>query len=485
MQIETIETPELGDRSYLVHDGTNALVIDPQRDFDRILEVADRVGVAIDLVLETHIHNDYISGGLALARQVGARYGVAAEEPVAFERSSIAPGDVLAVGSLTVRVQAAPGHTMHHLAFLVEAEGQPEAVFTGGSLLFGTVGRTDLDYRCSPDLLTRAQYRGVRGLLERLPLSVSVHPTHGFGSFCSSSASSGATSSTIAAEQRDNLVAHSDEDAFVETILSGLTAYPRYYAQMGPGNRRGPAAAPVDEVHPIDRDELRDRLRSGDWVIDLEGRRVYAKRHLGGTVNIELGTHFTTYLGWVIPAGLPVTLVGSADELRAARRALVRIGIDEPIAALRESADEEMTGTSARSYPRVDFAAAAAEIEARSGTVLDVRRDDEWRGGHIRGAVHIPLPDLLERLGEVPPRRLWVHCATGFRASIAASLLNRSGFNVVLIDDDFDQAARAGLVIDKPAAAADNARHSVSADDDQESGDGSPSKEPAPAANQG
>ncbi|MEO8899633.1 MAG: MBL fold metallo-hydrolase [Candidatus Dormibacter sp.] len=474
MHIESIETPELGDRTYLVHDGDRAVVIDPQRDFDRVLEVADRAGVTIDMVLETHIHNDYVSGGLALSRQVGAGYGVAAAEPVAFDRFHVAPGDVNSVGKLTVRVEAAPGHTMHHLAFVVEAAGHPQAVFTGGSLLFGTVGRTDLDHRGSPDSLTRAQYRSVRGLLERLPAAVTIHPTHGFGSFCSSSASSGATSSTIGIEQRDNLVARSDEDGFVETVLAGLTTYPRYYAQMGPANRRGAAAADLDELRPIDRVDLRDQIRSGEWVVDLESRRLYATRHLRGTLNIELGTDFTTYLGWVIPTGVPVTLVGSADELRAARRALARIGVDEPIAALRETADTEMTRASAHSYPRMDFAAAAAEIEDRSGTVLDVRRDDEWRGGHIRGAVHVPLPELLERLGEVPPRQLWVHCASGFRASIAASLLSRSGFDVVLIDDDFEQAAPAGLVIDRPAATADNARHSASAHANKGNGDGKP-----------
>lgn len=482
MQIETIETPELGDHSYLVHDGERAVVIDPQRDIDRVLRAADAAGVTIDLVVETHIHNDYVSGGLALARAVGARYGVAAAEPVAFDRSPLSAGDALAVGRLLVRVEPAPGHTLHHLAFVVEEDGMPRAVFTGGSLLYGTVGRTDLDHRSSPAALTRAQFRGVRALLAGLPGAVSVHPTHGFGSFCSSAASSGATASTIGIEQRDNLVSRcTDEDVFVETILGGLTAYPRYYAQMGIANRRGAPAADGGAVQPISADELRQRLDAGEWIIDLQGRRLYAERHLEGTVNIELGTHFTTYLGWVIPAGNPITLVGSHEEISSARLALARIGLDHPGGALRATATE-MIGNSASRYSRVDFSSAHSAIDTQTDTVLDVRRDDEWRAGHIRDAVHVPLPDLLERLGEVPPRRLWVHCASGFRASIAASLLDRSGFEVVLIDDDFDEAGRAGFIIDTPAAAEKRLVPSASVTTDQEDGDGEQSAEPAHVA---
>lgn len=482
MHIETIETPELGDRSYVVHDGDQAIVIDPQRDIDRVIDVVDRAGARIDLVLETHIHNDYVSGGLALARAAGARYGVAAAEPVAFDRSPITPGEAMQVGSLTVRAEEAPGHTLHHLAFVVEADGRPQAVFTGGSLLFGTVGRTDLDYRSTPAALTRAQYRGVRGLLDRLPGEVSIHPTHGFGSFCSSAASSGAAASTIESERRDNLVARcTDEDLFVTTILGGLTAYPRYYAQMGPANRRGASNPELTAAQPVGPEELRERLQAGEWIVDLQARRLYAASHLRGTVSMELSTNFTTYLGWVLPPHAALTLVGSPDEISDARRALVRIGLDHATAALRQTADE-LTEAAPRRYAVADFKTAATEIDKRTDTILDVRRNDEWRDGHIREAVHIPLPELLERLGEVPTRRLWVHCASGFRASIAASLLDRSGYDVILIDDDFDNVGPSGFVIGEPATAG-TARPSAGADRNEEDRDGNPSAERAHAAN--
>ena len=238
--VVTIETPGLGDRSYLVHDGAAAVVIDPQRDIDRMLDAASAAGARITHVLETHIHNDYVTGGLALARATGAAYVVAAAEDVNFSRTGVGDGDAIEAGGLSLTALATPGHTPGHLSYVLrEGGGGPAAVFTGGSMLFGAVGRTDL---ISPELaetLTRAQYNSVRRLAAELPDEVAVYPTHGFGSFCSATPTSG-VSSTIGRERRSNLALTSDEDIFVRDLLAGLTAYPRYYAHMGPANRGGP-----------------------------------------------------------------------------------------------------------------------------------------------------------------------------------------------------------------------------------------------------
>lgn len=449
MDVETIATPDLGDRSYLVHHGRRALVVDPQRDIDRVLAVARRVGVSVDLVLETHLHNDYVTGGLALAREVGAEYVVAAAEPVDFERRAVLPDERLRVGGLVVRAVAAPGHTLHHLAYVVEEHGRPRAVFTGGSLLYGTVGRTDLDHRTSPEALTRAQYRAVRALVDGLPEDVTVHPTHGFGSFCSSTTPAVRGLSTVGQERRHNLVfAVANEDAFVEEVLNGLTGYPTYYAYMGPRNRRGPTAADLSLPAPIDAAELHRRIAAGEWIVDVRRRRVFAERHISGTIGVELGDYFATYIGWVLPYGLPLTLVGSPEEVAEARRALARIGIDA-IAGVATDPVATLAGEGqVRRYPVVDLGEVARRFPAASDVLLDVRRDEEWRQGHVDGALHIPLPQLLFRLAELPRgRRVWVHCGSGFRASVGASILDRSGFDVVLVDDDFGNAGAAGLDI--------------------------------------
>ncbi|MGA2932155.1 MAG: MBL fold metallo-hydrolase, partial [Acidimicrobiales bacterium] len=241
VNVEVLATDELGDRSYVAHDGQAAVVIDPQRDIDRVESVLTELGLRCTLVLETHIHNDYVSGGLELAARTGAVYVVAGTEEVAFDRWAVSDGDELAAGRMTVKVVATPGHTEGHLSYIVsDQEGCP-VVFSGGSLLFGSVGRTDL---VDPDRiheLTRAQYRSARRLVALVPDDTALYPTHGFGSFCSTGAAVGDPSSTIGLErQRNDAFVTDDEDDFVGALVARLTTYPSYYAHMAPLNRAGP-----------------------------------------------------------------------------------------------------------------------------------------------------------------------------------------------------------------------------------------------------
>ena len=446
-EVVTIETTGLGDRSYLVHDGEHAAVIDPQRDIDRVLAAAESSAVRIAHVLETHIHNDYLTGGLALARAAGADYVVAAADEVSFDRVPAGDGDQFQAGRLTLTVMATPGHTPGHLSYVLDAgSGAPVAVFTGGSMLFGAVGRTDLIGPDQTQALTRAQYRSVRRLADELPDPVAVYPTHGFGSFCSATPTSG-SSSTIGAERASNIALVTDEEDFVKELLAGLVAYPRYYAQMGPANRRGPAAADLTAPRPAGPAELRRRIGAGEWVVDLRQRRAFAGRHLAGSVSVELGDSFATYLGWTMAWGTPLTLIGdSAEQVARAQRELARIGIDRLAAAATGTTDQLADGRLS-SYQVSDFAGLAACLGTDGTVVLDVRRPDEWRAGHLAGAVHIPFWELEHRTGELPEGEVWVYCASGLRASITASLLDRAGRPVVHVDDDWERAARLGLPV--------------------------------------
>jgi glyoxylase-like metal-dependent hydrolase (beta-lactamase superfamily II)/rhodanese-related sulfurtransferase len=446
LQVEVIETGELGDRSYVVHDGRTAVVVDPQRDVDRVEAVLDGLGLTLAAVAETHIHNDYVTGGLELARRGDVDYLVSADDEVAFDRRPVADGDEIAYGDLTVRALATPGHTHHHLAYVVRAAGaERQAVFTGGSLLYGSVGRTDLLGEQHTDGLTRAQFRSARRLAEVLADDTEVFPTHGFGSFCSSGAAAGGDSSTIGEERgRNDALTEPDEDRFVEQLLANLTAYPSYYAHMGARNLTGPGAPDLSPPEPVDAAGLRKRVEAGDWVVDLRSRTLYASGHVPGTVSIELGSQFSTYLGWLMPWGTPVTLVGeSAEQVAEAQRQLVRIGIERPDGAAVGTMPELADGRP-RSYPRVTFADLAAR-EGRGITVLDVRRDDERAESAIPGSAHIPIHAIVERIDEAPAGPLWVHCQSGFRASIAASLLEPDGHDVVVIDDDYENAEKLGL----------------------------------------
>jgi len=444
LEIETIETPALGDRSYLLVSDDVAAVIDPQRDIDRVETVLRERGLRLTHVFETHVHNDYVTGGLELARRAGATYVLAAADDVAFEHIGAVDGDEFMVGSVTVRAMHTPGHTPTHLSYVALDDSSPVAVFTGGSMLFGTVGRTDLISADATQDLTRAQFQSVRRLSDELPGEVGVHPTHGFGSFCSSASSSGSDSSTIDQERQSNLaLTLDDEDAFVESLLSGLTAYPRYYAHMAPINRAGPADVDLSAAERVDPAEIRSRIHVGEWVVDLRSRTAFARGHLAGTVNLGVGDSFATYLGWVMQWGTPVTLVGdTAEHVAEAQRQMVRIGIDRPAGAADGGLDAWAAGGSLRSYRTATFADLADAHDDTGVVVLDVRRDDEWAEGRIDGAVHIALHELEARLGEVPDGEVWVHCASGYRASIGASLLDRAGRTVVAIDDEWAAVAK-------------------------------------------
>ena len=241
IEITAIDTRSLGDRAYLATDGSAALVIDPQRDFDRVMELAAERGVTITDVLETHIHNDYVTGGYALARATGAAYHVNAADQVTFDRTPVTDGDVIEVGAMRLRALATPGHTFTHLSYALEEGGTVIAVFTGGSLLYGSTGRTDLLGAEHKTELARAQYGSARRLAGELPDATPICPTHGFGSFCAAT-QSGGTSSTIGNEKSVNPALTLAEAEFVESMLAGLDAYPAYYAHMGAANAAGPAA---------------------------------------------------------------------------------------------------------------------------------------------------------------------------------------------------------------------------------------------------
>lgn len=441
MKVVPVDAPGIGNRSHLVHDGKVALVVDPTRDLAGVEEAAERAEVEIVAVADTHIHNDYVSGGLALARRHGADYLLSADEDVDFARVGVRDGDVLEVGKVAVTALWTPGHTPTHLSFLAQAEGEPGAVFSGGSLLYGTVGRTDLVDPGSTEELARAQWRSARRLAALDP-ATGLHPTHGFGSFCASSTPDLADGVVTIGDQRvSNPALTCPQDAFVAGLLAGYGPVPRYYARMASLNRAGAGARPASEPVRVAGEELAAALAGGAWVIDLRSRSAYADAHLPGTVNVEYGSQFATYVGWLAPwGGGHVLLVDDPGDLAAAALDLAGIGVE----GLRghvlpcDASLPRPTG-----YRRTDWAGFLEAGESR--VVVDVRRRDEYDDGHLPDAFHVPVHDVEARLEEIPPGEVWVHCRSGYRAGIAASLLRRAGREVVHVDDDWERALELGL----------------------------------------
>ncbi len=448
IEIVTIATPSLGDRSYLVTDGQHALVVDPQRDIDRVLAAAATRGVSISHVFETHIHNDYLTGGLALAHAAGATYHLNAADQVAFDRAGVTDGDLVPVGTMLVQVIATPGHTFTHLAYAVQdSAGACSRCSPAARCCTGRPGAPTCSARSTRPTWPRPSTPRPGGW-PGCPAGPRCIPRTGSAASARLGRPRGQEAgSTIARERRRNPALIQDLDSYVAGLLAGLDEFPAYYARMGPANAAGPAPADLAPPVPVAAAELRRRIRAGDWVADLRHRRAFAAGHLPGSLSFEHGDNLVANLGWLLPPGTPLILTGGDPaQLASAQRDLARIGVR--IAAAAAGPPD----TSLASYPVSDFAGLAAV--RHPVTVLDVRRRLEWAAGHLAGALHIPLHHLPSRLRDLPPGPLWVHCQAGYRASVAASVLQAAGRQVTAIDDEFGHAALAGLPMAPPCGPA-------------------------------
>ncbi len=446
-RIEPFVTEGLGDSSYLLASGDEAVVIDPQRDVDRFLEVAGANGWRIRAVIETHVHNDYVSGAREIRDATDAQLCLPARGGYGFDHRPMAEGDQIRVGDLVVCALETPGHTPEHLAWLVlrhDAE-RPEAVFTGGSLMVGGAGRTDLLGAERTEALTRDQFASLERLAH-LPDDVRVLPTHGAGSFCGSAGGGTRRTSTIGVERASNpTLGWTDVAAFVSDRLSGLLEYPSYYRFMADVNRSGPAL--VRNVRPpaaMDPPALERALAEGVRLVDGRDRLAFADAHISGSLNVELDEQFATYLGWLVPWNTPVAFVLPEPEDEGLTEALVqahRIGFDRVVGHLAGGVDAwASSGRPVASYPTAGVADLrdALRREVMTPTIIDVRQPSEWADGTVRGSRTIFVADLAERFahrgdGAAPGPEAWVICRTGHRAAMAASLLDGAGERVRLV----------------------------------------------------
>lgn len=424
MRIETVRTEGLGDSTHiLIHDGM-AIVVDPQRDIDRFERVLNESGADLRLVIETHVHNDYVSGGLDLSRRSGAELVMPAGAAPAFRHRPAFHHEDIEVGTLAVRPIHTPGHTPEHTSYVIVIEGRETAVFSGGSLLVGSAGRSDLLGQDRAESLARLQYLSVNRLAA-LPDPVGLYPTHGAGSFCTTS-SAGSVTSTIGEERTSNpVLAYDDEDAFVKGQLESLVPYPSYYRHMAPINLRGLPEADLSVP-------LLDSIPDGVTVIDARPRHRFAAGHLPGALGIELRDSFGTWVGWLTELNTPLVLVLDEDQDAGdAMRQLARIGYDDVRGIMRNPPD---TAGSFRTVDRDEYLEAA-----RSGAqLLDVRAPNEWDTGVVERSVLSYLPDLADRTpsGLDPSQPVWIACGSGYRAAIAAGILQDRGFETVVLIDD-------------------------------------------------
>lgn len=440
LKILNIDTPSLGDRSYLIHDGKTAAVIDPQRDIDRINDLLSAQNLTLGAVVETHIHNDYVSGGLDLSRSHRVPYLINKDDPVVFERSEVSNQQVFPIGTFALKAIHTPGHTYTHLSYaLLDHQGEPVGVFTGGSLLHGATGRPDLLGWDHAAELAGLQHHSAKLISEMFKDSVDVYPTHGFGSFCSATPST-ADSSNLADEKRSNPVLLNGLEQFIAMTLESLDKYPTYFKYMGPENMAGAQPIDLSELATKSTDEILMAIKSSAWVVDLRNRALWAKEHLVGTASIGIDGSMASYLGWLYPYEKELYLISdNATDISNAQRELARIGIDRPTGSFVGSISD-FPDTS--SIKVASFKDLSGVLENPGITLLDVRQINERKKSHIEHSIFIPFYEVEARVNELPESgEIWVHCASGYRAASVIGFIESSGRTPVLINEDYSCAA--------------------------------------------
>ena len=423
-----ISTASLGDHSYIVVVEDEAVAIDIQRDLERFEAVLDGINANLKAVFETHIHNDYVSGGKHLANERGAMYVLPANTGATYEHTAMSDGDAIEVGGWVVRAMHTPGHTHNHTAYVLESPEGPVAIFSGGSMLVGAVGRSDLLGASDTEVLLKGQYESAHRIADTLPDPSIVAPTHGSGSFCSASDVAD-TTSTIELEKLRNpaLIAPSLE-AFALSQVMGYKQFPVYYKHMGPSNLLPLGQPPSEQLRVITSfDDVGDAP-----IIDVRPFSEYAAGHLPGSLSFPVSTDDAVYMGWTLPWNSPIVLVGTKPQVEEVRTHLLRIGWDTIVGRIDPESLDILTDHDLLTMDVVTF----ADMPDDPGVLVDVRDPVEHRSGVITGARLGHLVDVATDPEAFSGDEVFIHCQSGYRASVAAGFIEATGATVTVVVDD-------------------------------------------------
>lgn len=444
--VEVLVDEGLGNSSYLVELGDGrALVLDPPRDPSRHLAAAASRQVTISHTAETHLHADFVTGSRELAAR-GAVVLAPAAGGLEWPHRALGDGDEIDLGGLRLRAVATPGHTPEHLAYLLCDGEQPVALFSGGSLLVGSVARTDLIAPEQTESLARALWRSLVERILCLPDDLPVYPTHGAGSFCAAPAGAERTT-TIGQERATNpLLAVRDEDEFVARLLAGLGSYPPYFTELREVNRRGPRVyGSLPLLAGLDAATTRRLLNDGAVLVDVRPVARFAAGHIPGSLSIPLRPQFGSWLGWLVGRDQAVVFVVDDDQDRAELvRQCLCIGYERLVGEVAGGVDAWAADGGPLTRTRL------VEPEALDRRpVLDVRQAAEYSAGHVPNAAHLELGSVPSRLAAVPEGPITVMCGHGERAMTAASLLEAAGRDdiSVLVGGPDDWARQTGRAL--------------------------------------
>jgi hydroxyacylglutathione hydrolase len=448
MKVERFEVEGLAQYSYVVSDEGEAVVIDAIRDVDRYVRYARAEGLRIVAVVETHIHADFAAGSKELAERSGAELALSGYDrgerfEYAMAHGALKDGDALKVGRGHLVVMHTPGHTPEHLSFVLYEGSEPVAMFSGDFLFVGSLGRPDLLGEDAKVALAHAMYASVQRM-EGLPDGLKVYPGHGAGSFCGAGMGESAET-TLGFERATNRFFGMDEAEFVREILGSTPAMPGYYPRMKALNAVG-AVALAEVATPRAMSAVEVNGLRGVMLLDVRGVEAFAEGHVAGAVNIGVGGNLSLWAGWLLEAEREIVLVADAGDVEEVRAALMRVGLDGVIGYLKGGMESWIAAELPVARTRL-LSVADVRRDGGSAVLLDVRNDQEWESGSVPGARHVMLGDLPQAMAEMAKEsKVITMCGSGYRSSVAASLLERAGFaDVSSMDGGTAAWVQAGL----------------------------------------
>ena len=437
----------LGNSSYLVGSEETGQIaaIDPQRDVDRYLQFAEGLGLHLSYVLDTHLHNDFISGAREMAAQASVTVGASAEARLAVDHLALSNGLVISLGDVMIRVIITPGHTPEHISFLAIANGirQSEVLFSGGALIVGGAARTDLLGEEMTGYLTRQLFHSIHESLITLPDDVIVYPTNGAGSFCIAPSTTERVTTLGREKRRNPLVLADSEEEFFALATHDLPSYPDYFRYMRRINQAGPPVlGGIPLLKPLSPPDVQKNVAQGAVIIDIRTPVEFAAGHIPGSYGIPLAAPLITWAGWVVPFNAPVILVSSnSSERMQAVRQLIRIGYDDLRGFLAGGiAAWEAADLALEQLPVMPARVLHGQMESGDNPlILDVRQEAEWRDGHLPEAIHIEAGRLPH--AEIPfsqDSQVVVHCGHADRSTVGISVLQRRGYhNLSLLEGGY------------------------------------------------
>jgi len=441
----------LAHASYLLGSEGEAVVVDPQRDVEIYLEAAQRQGLQIKHIFETHLHADFVSGHTELAARTGAKIYIGAAARAKFVHVPLTDGFEVRFGRAKIKVLETPGHTVESICLVVtdeEKSAQPWAVLTGDTLFIGDVGRPDLSPNHTPQELAGLLYDSLHDKLLKLPDDVIVYPAHGAGSLCGRNMRA-ERSSTIGTERLTNYALQiPDREEFVKQLTANLPARPDYFLKDAEINREGAAAlADLPEAPELTAREVKALIEQGIPALDVRPPEKFAAGHIPGSVNIALSGQFATWAGTLFGvAAKPILLADRDEEISEARVRLARVGIDAEPGYLNQCTERwTQAGYSMATIPQISVHDLREKRAKEKFQVLDVRREGEWKAGHIEGSELCPLDKFAQQIPWLPTNApTMVHCKSGYRSMIACSLLQKAGYrDVTNVIGGFDAWAEA------------------------------------------